>query len=293
MGYSEQFQILDCGEKISTPEINMTKKGLELYWKYKSEEYDMTRIGMIHEKNQAKYDEWLNAMVRYETKRTFHNENDIYCQCGACYPPSRPKLQLIEPEELNKLKSWEWIGSQHYTSAMDPMLFRYYDIKPFEPWVMINISPDWAGKKIQRQNICKLTKIFENYMKEGWYSEWKYVLEAGGNGDFLHLHALCKMGSDLKKLKSVRTHVGKSNFKNQLIKYARSEGLEGFIKKPGMQGITIQGENGEALLNDKLDYLVEEKKPAGHKNKTPKTLEKALGVIREGSLLNLLSRETS
>lgn len=293
MVYTEINNILDCGVKKYTPEINMTKKGWDLYWKYKQEEFEMTRLGMIHEENQNKSQAWLKEMEYFEMKHKFHDKDNIYCTCGACWPPTKPKLREINAEDLSKLKNWDWIGGANYNPKMDPMLFRYYGIKQFEPWVMLNISPDWAGTKITRTNICKFRKIFENYMAEGWYSEWKYVLESGGNGDFLHLHAVCKMGSDLKKLKSVRSHIGKSNWKNQIMKYARSEGLEGRFKKPGMQVITIQGESGQEILNDKIDYLDEEKKPAGHKNKTPKTLEKCLGVIKEGSLQNLLSRETS
>ena len=88
-----------------------------------------------------------------------------------------------------------------------------------------------------------------------------------------------------KQLKSVRSHVSK-HWKRQIQKHAKTQGggFGGLIKLPGMQAIVIQGENGEEILNDKMDYLVEEKKPIGHKNKTPKTLEGILGVLTRGNL---------
>lgn len=289
MVFSEINLILDDGEKKPTPEIYMTKKGLELYWKYKGEEHDVERTGYLHEQNKDKYYEWRKQKDEWENSFTPDPDGGIYDQIGNLEiyrkgPGKKPTLTPISDEDYEKYKNWDWIGRQQYNPKMDPMLFRYYNIKPFEPWVMLNISPDWAGKKIQRQNICKLKKVFNSYMKENWYSEWEYVCEAGGNGDHLHLHALCKLGSKYKNVKSTHSHIAKSNFKNQLLKYAKAEGLEGIIKKPGIQSVLIQGEMGEEILADKKDYLIEEKKPAGHKNKTPKALTEVLGVINRGSL---------
>ena len=269
MVYTETFKILDCGVKKYTPEINMTKLGLDLYNKYKMEEHELEVFGSEFEEQRQIYQQWNKEYEIYLRKNEFHDEKNIYCTCGGCYPPVQPKLKDVQRDTYEKFKNWNWLGGQRYTRTMDPMLFEHFGIKPFEPWVMINISPDWAGKKIEKQNICKFKNIFKKYMAEGWYSEWKYVLEAGGNGDFLHLHALCKMGSDIKKLKSTRTHIGKSNWKNQIMKYAKAEGLEGRFKKPGMQVTTIQGECGQEILNDKLDYLIEEKKTGRTQKQDP------------------------
>lgn len=285
MGFTELWKILDWDEKKSVPEIQMTKLGLKLFHDYKYEEQCCEAIGRRYEHNKNLYDKYSRAKELYNEKRRFHNDDDIYCQCGACYEPMKPELVELSDEDFEKFKSWDWFGKQPYNPKMDPFLFKYYNIRPFEPWVMLNISPDWSGMKMNEQikRRKKFEKVFTDYLKEEWYSEWKYVFEAGGSGDHLHMHAVCKMGSKNKLLKSCRTHL-RHNWKRQILKYAKAEGLEGLIKLPGLQCIIIQGENGAEILKDKIDYLDEAKKPPGHQNKTPNALKGRCGVLIEGSL---------
>lgn len=295
MGFSEIWKILDWDEKKPVPELNMTKLGLKLFNDYKYEENEVCQTGYKIDQNQSDYDKWRRAKDEFDNSHVPGTDDNIYghVRNEAVYlagAPRKPVLREFTQEAFDKYKNWKFIGGQRYNPKMDSMLFEFYNIKPFEPWVMLNISPDWAGLKVLKQKgkIKNFIRMFETYMKEGWYSEWKFVLEAGGNGDHLHLHSVCKMGSDLKQLKSVRTHLSK-NWKRQIMKYARDEGLEGVIKMPGLQCIIIQGENGGEILQDKIDYLDEDKKPGGHKNKTPNALKRTCGVLREGSLIDLLS----
>lgn len=296
MGYSELNKILDDGTKKNVPYKQMTKKGLELYWKYQQEEANMNYIGRLisNAKDEInKYNtelaEWTSRynMVAREIKHMDppYNEPNPALDSRIGMKPRPPKQDgnEIDRETWEKFEHWNWIGLQPYNPKMDEMLFRHFNIKPFEPWVMLNISPNWKNKKITRSKICELKRTFESYLKEEWYSEWKYVLEAGGNGDHLHLHAVCKMNKE-RNIKSVRTHLSK-HWKRQVIKHWKDVGGSGgSVQNPGMQAIIIQGSEGEKILNDKIDYLDEEKKPIGHKNKTPKALEKVLGVLIEGSL---------
>lgn len=295
MVYTETYKILDGGTKKSVPIPYMTKQGLKLFYEYQKEESEMKYVRSQLNRIRDEVDEFNEKMEEWHRKYNmlarelkgmeppYDKPSPLDVRLGL--KPYAPKLDKynIEKKTYEKYENFTFIGEK-YHKGMDSFLFKYYDIKPFEPWVMLNISPNWAGKKISRSAVYKLKTTFESYLKEEWYSEWYYVLEAGGNGDHLHLHALCKMNKD-KQIKSVRSHVSK-HWKRQIQKHARDTdgGFGGLIKLPGMQSIVIQGDQGEQILNDKMDYLVEEKKPIGHKNKTPKTLEKVLGVLNRGSL---------
>ena len=143
MVYSEIWKILDCDTKKSVPEINMTKHGLKLYNDYKWEESHMEQVGYKYEHNKDLYDKWRKAKDEYENSFTETEgiypiiRNEYIFQKG---PPKKPKMLDITNDEFEKFKTWDWIGRQPYNPKMDVMLFRYYDIKPFEPWVMLNIS---------------------------------------------------------------------------------------------------------------------------------------------------------
>lgn len=150
-------------------------------------------------------------------------------------------------------------------AGSEQAILDYLDIKPFIPSVMINISPDWesVGK---RTNTCKikiLSDIIEKYLAEGnRYSKASYVIENGSKGDFIHAHVVAEMNGSL--IKSVNTHLAKGNHTKQLIKLAdKRKGMEGMLKGVGIQKVFLRTPE---LVSDKLDYLIEAKKPEGHKN---------------------------
>lgn len=271
MVYSETYKILDCGTKKSVPKPNMPEtKEFSSECMRKNSRSKRTKTfnetTMEYDWDEVPNENYEEAppIIQYALKRI---EQDI----GMYFQLGRRWTGKVQEERFF-----------HYVE--DPeIVYEYLNIRPFEPWVMLNISPKWKNKKISRSNICQLKRAFESYLKEEWYSEWKYVCEAGGNGDHLHLHAVCKMNKD-RNIKSVRTHLSK-HWKRQIIKHWKDVGGSGgSVENPGMQAIIIQGSEGEQILKDKIDYLDEEKKPIGHKNKTPKTLEGVLGVLIEGSL---------
>lgn len=142
----------------------------------------------------------------------------------------------------------------------------YMKIIPFTPSVMINISPNWNGKGIDRRtNKCKITilkGIIDKYMKEGWYDKWNYVIECGSEGNHIHAHIVAHMNP--QRLKSTESHLRRGNHTRQLMKYANKvEGMAGMIEGVSVQKTILRTEE---LVKDKLDYLIEEKKPEGHKN---------------------------
>ena len=140
---------------------------------------------------------------------------------------------------------------------------KYYNIEPFVPHVMINISPNWNGKIITGK-INKLKKLINLYLKEGWFDRWSYVIENGSEGKHIHAHIVARMNP--QRLKSVESHLRKNNHTRQLQKYSmKIEGMEGLIEGVSVQRILLRT---ETLVKDKLDYLIEERKPEGHKNKS-------------------------
>lgn len=155
-------------------------------------------------------------------------------------------------------------------------LLDYLGIIPFTPSVMINISPDWSGIKRSNPNKVQILKgIFENYMKEEWYDRWEYVIENGSNGDHIHLHAVCHM--NVKRLKSVETHLRVGRHSVQLQKYAKKlDGMGGILKGTGIQKTFCRTEE---IVKDKLLYLHEDTKPQGHKNKS---------IIKDGYIVGCL-----
>ena len=161
-----------------------------------------------------------------------------------------------------------------------PRIAKFMKVEMFQTAVMINISPNWKGKiDLKGPGGKWAIKHFKNTIETylgtcNRYSKWKFVLECGGDGDFLHAHIVAQINSAIEK--SVVTHLNKGNHKIELMKFWDKEfksstypsglqkGSEGVLKgKFSIQRILIRKEE---ILADKLRYLVEENKPDGHKN---------------------------
>lgn len=151
-------------------------------------------------------------------------------------------------------------------------LYRYIDKIPFHPCVMINISPDWKGKidpKNKRyQQLLKAT--IKSYLTESSrYTRWRFCLESGGDGNFLHAHIVAEINPDCYK--TVMTQIDKGSHARSLRKFWKSHcdqmgiaGIGGILEgKYSIQRIIIRN---ETMRDDKLSYLHEENKPADHKN---------------------------
>lgn len=161
-------------------------------------------------------------------------------------------------------------------------LYEYLGIIPFTPSVMINISPDWKSateKMTMTTKAKRLESLIEKYLKESQrYDYYSYVIENGADGEHVHAHIVAHINPKLSK--SVNTHLAKGNHTQQLKKYAKGiKGMGGTIKG---NGITKTFLRCEKLVEDKLDYLEEEKKPEGHKNKSVLTgrIDKVLFTVK-------------
>lgn len=174
------------------------------------------------------------------------------------YQPKRLRIQRLE--------SWDAFYEKEKET-----IYRFLGRIPYNPSVMINISPNWKGHYGQdpfndEMMTERFQEVIDKYLKaSNRYSKYKYVLECGGDGDHLHAHIVAEIREGMYK--SVMTHINKGNHAVELRKIwdkAMPKGKQGLIKgKHSVQRIILRN---ELLRNDKLDYLIEEKKPEGHKN---------------------------
>lgn len=242
-------------------------------FKYVSESIEMVKFNnwYLQCKNKnlrvLRVSEWSDEKADYIWKE-IPNENQrepppriIYAMKKyselAFLPQNYEYWEKLTGVQLDK-KFLSWAGGEN-------TVYEYLDIIPFTPSVMINISPDWKKGKISLPNrIKKLKELINCYMSEGWFQKWSYVIENGSEGNHIHAHCVCEFNRG--RLKSTETHIAKGNHTRQLAKYAKKiEGMEGVIKGVSVQKCVLRT---ETLVKDKLNYLQEDLKPEGHKNKS-------------------------
>lgn len=246
---SNKLKILDEGKIKFCPEVIEMKKP-EYVYKFENEIFQMNR-------DYHKYD----ALVSQNASADKLNEQYRICES---YKRNNFLYSFLFETEVTSKVEFNQIA-------------KYYNIIPFTPSVMINISPDWSSSKLNTNfgKTCVLKKLINDYMSEGWYQKWDYVIECGANGDHIHAHIVAKMNT--QRLKSVESHLKKGNHSQQLRKYAsKIKGMEGTIKGVSIQKTFLRTEK---LEKDKLDYLEEHLKPDGHKN---------LNIIPDGRISGCL-----
>lgn len=171
------------------------------------------------------------------------------------------KRVLFDPRDFDSSRTcFDWLLEEAKT---------HYGVEPFVPCVFITISPDWKGKVEQADVLEKFKNVLDNYAKAcDRYSAGRFVLECGSDGDFIHAHFVLKFNNKIQK--SVETHIAKGNHRQELLKAWKKEfkgmkGIEGCVK--GKFEIAKNVIRTQIILTDKLNYLIEEKKPDGHTNK--------------------------
>ncbi len=233
------LKILDGGEIKYVPEVKQMKKPSYVY----NFEEEISKMNACFHKLEAKSCLYRQGCCSVEQVNECFQECEVYKKNEFLYS------FLFETEVSNRVDFRK--------------IARYYDIIPFTPSVMINISPNWNGKVVKNK-IGKLKKLIKLYMLEGWYDQWEFVIENGSEGKHIHAHIVAHMNP--QRLKSTESHLRKGNHTRQLIKYSNKiEGMEGLVEGVSVQKVILRTEE---LVNDKKDYLIEEKKPQGHKNKS-------------------------
>lgn len=146
----------------------------------------------------------------------------------------------------------------------------YLGIEPFNDSLMLNISPKWSEgvEGVPEATKISLLKIvIKKFITDsGRFSRNKFVIECGKSGDHIHAHCVLELNPELKK--SNKTWISKHNhirdFRNIWKKMAVDlESNECVASKYAIQSVLIKN---RTMLQDKLDYLVEELKPLSHKN---------------------------
>lgn len=214
------------------------------------------RVTVDRYENMSKYEpEFLSAREEYEYRENLYEGY---------------KKVREDPFLWSKIN---YPGQDHYWIKSKKEIADYMGVIPFSPCVMINISPNWKGKfgkdKMTDKIMCKkFQSVIEKYLNASHrYTKWKYVLENGSEGNFLHAHIVAEINP--KTEKSVITHLNKGNHSGELNKIWNKnmpKGNEGYLKgKFAVQRILLRNEE---LKKDKLKYLIEENKPEGHKNLT-------------------------
>ena len=148
----------------------------------------------------------------------------------------------------------------------------YYGIKPFNRSIMINISPNWKNLEVddQRAQILFLETVIRRFYKDcDFYTNGRFVIECGGDGNFIHAHCVFELNP--KNKKTVLSQIKKgSNYKRGFLKIWKNVnkecdgGYEGMVE--GKFAFQTNLINKKEILDDKLDYLIEEKKPESHQN---------------------------
>lgn len=188
------------------------------------------------------------------------------------------KIERLEAEYSSLydpyIENYLNLGKGWFTLRPKPDIAKYMGATPFYPSIMINISPDWKGKfgtnKLKDKVMIKgFKQVIESYLNETIgpnkrFTKWKYCLECGSEGNFLHAHIVAELNP--KILKSMKSHINHHGHVQQLKKYFKKyfKGMDGLIK--GKYSVQRNLINSEIILLDKLKYLLEENKCEGHRN---------------------------
>lgn len=208
---------------------------------------------------------------------------DAYCHDRRDWLQNCAPVQF-EAYEWFKQHKCEW--ATHYLHTTDMIKPKDYkgiaelmDVEPFKDCVMINISPNWKGdfsghnlkKKTMIKGFCSVINSYlsETLGYEPRYTKYRYCLECGSDGKFLHAHIVAEINPRIHK--SMMTHINKGNHAQQLKKYWEksfgeiNQGVwKGCLKgRYSVQRVLIKNEE---IKVDKLAYLHEENKQEGHKN---------------------------
>lgn len=154
------------------------------------------------------------------------------------------------------------------------VIYDYLDIKEFHASIMINISPKWNDKIASTDKIDLLSDVIEEFAciyDKSYFTRFKYVIENGKNNS--HVHAHCVLEVNPRLIKSFRAMVKKNNHNNKLRALWKKVDVGSLGSLPPQHNkdknkgsLNHVWLNNRELLKDKLDYLIEEKKPEEHKN---------------------------
>ena len=155
-------------------------------------------------RNQKEMDD---IYLGYEEISCLQKKMNILMKQIPSYPPKEPDF-MERPEDID--------------------LNEYYGIKPFNRSVMLNISPNWKNLEVddQRAQVLFLETVIKRFYNDcDFYSNGRFVIECGGDGNFIHAHCVFELNP--KKMKSVLSQIKKgSNYKRGFLKIWKNCNLE-------------------------------------------------------------------
>jgi CxxC motif-containing protein len=161
-------------------------------------------------------------------------------------------------------------------------IYEFFNEKPFRDCFMYNISPKWnggiggvTGVDLQEIQIKALeTAITLFYKDQDRFTKMKYVIECGKDGGHIHAHCVMELNPELKRSNEGWRRKGRDlqEFRNIWDKLMSETDNYGDVSpvKVGKQwknfALQCNVIRNKRVLQDKLDYLIEEKKPFSHQN---------------------------
>ena len=181
--------------------------------------------------------------------------------------------------EIEKLKkSLEKIPKQCPTIPLemrDPSdmttddILKFYNIEKFTKCWMLNVSPDWKGKKINLSMIAHFITVIEAFYGNcNRFTKYRYVLENGHGEDHLHAHIVFELNENKPGyMTPIRKAKILTEWRNCWNRLSRENSYPHFIdlckNKYALNTCLL---TNKQMLLDKLDYLIEDLKPISHKN---------------------------
>lgn len=167
--------------------------------------------------------------------------------------PSRPPRGFVEgmvaPDDMNK-----------------EALYRYFNLTIFNRCMMFNVSPNWKGDCSLEEHALRIdhmNKFIRQWFRDCNRWSWmSYVIECGSEANFTHAHIVVELNPECYK--STMALIKRGNHLREMRKIWNKLGYKGLIdNRVALQSTII---NTKGMLTDKLNYLVEEKKPMSHRN---------------------------
>lgn len=171
------------------------------------------------------------------------------------------KMHLQDADDL-ALNFYMFVGSNE--------IHNYLGIREFKNSLFITISPNWKDYTvdiIKRRDLLKrfvedvLFKVYEDF------TDYAYAIECGKQGSHIHAHVVLEVKPH--KWATVNGRATKnSNYKRSICRKwnEHMEGAEGLLGSDGKYSIEIFKILEEKVMEDKLNYLIEDLKPIEHKN---------------------------
>lgn len=274
-------KILDSGELKK-----YVIKSIKCMNKYNIDPKSKYYYGQLFVECHKRTEIWIKKKIFDEEKleeRTEEVENENF-RSFRDFPRLLYAEKKFEEDKANGGHYWDWRSAEEdwVRNATIEEIYKFLEIEEFKKSVMMNISPHWTPSikeklKTRDKNALDTLLILNRYLerlarslcKLKWFSKFEFVIETGKEGTHPHIHAVCEINQSLHKQFAtwIRSNWTKS-VADIWAKIIKTSSLKNEIESAMKGGRCCQRNiiNCPIMLQDKKDYLIEEKKPEDHKN---------------------------